>query len=174
MINPRAASRSPVSRNRRASPCSSSKVRTGTWSTAFFLALFGALGGLAVGQVVVGIGTCMADIADENELHSGLRQEGVFFGASAFANKTAAGVGNLLAGIVLEWIRWPVGEQVKSAADIPTDTLVTLAVVAGPIASLLVLPGILCFLGYRLNRAAVAEIQQKLGKSSPQPVSTSA
>ena len=144
----------------------------GTWSAAIFLALFGALGGLAVGQVVVGIGTCMADIADENELHSGLRQEGVFFGASAFANKTAAGVGNLLAGIVLEWIRWPVGSQVKSAADIPADTLVTLAVVAGPIASLLVLPGILCFLGYRLNRAAVAEIQQKLGKAAAQPASS--
>ncbi|MEM7100494.1 MAG: MFS transporter [Pseudomonadota bacterium] len=134
----------------------------GTWSAAIFMGVFSALGGLGVGQVVVGIGTVMADIADENELDTGLRQEGVFFGASAFANKCSAGLGNLIAGFVLEWIDWPVGENVRTAADIPSDTLIQLAVIAGPVIALLALPGALCFRGYRLDRSRVQEIQAQL------------
>lgn len=138
----------------------------GTWSAAIFLAVFAALGGLGVGQVVVGIGTVMADIADENELNTGRRQEGVFFGASAFANKCAAGLGNLIAGFVLEWIDWPVGEAVRSAADIPAATLLQLAVIAGPVIALLALPGVWCFRGYQLNRARLGEIQSQLRAAS--------
>ena len=134
----------------------------GTWGAAIFMGIFSALGGLGVGQVVVGIGTVMADIADENELNTGLRQEGVFFGASAFANKCSAGLGNLIAGFVLEWIDWPVGEGVKTAADIPSETLIQLAVIAGPVIALLTIPGVLCFRGYRLNRQRVQEIQAEL------------
>ncbi len=134
----------------------------GTWSAALFMGIFSALGGLGVGQVVVGIGTVMADIADENELDTGRRQEGVFFGASAFANKCSAGLGNLIAGFVLEWIDWPVGPEVRTAADVPPDTLLQLAVIAGPVIALLALPGALCFRGYRLDRARLEEIQADL------------
>lgn len=138
----------------------------GTWGAAIFLGMFVALGGLGVGQVVVGIGSVMADIADENELDTGRRQEGVFFGASAFANKCSAGLGNLIAGFVLEWIDWPVGENVRTAADIPADTLVQLAVIAGPVIALLVIPGALCFRGYRLDRKRLGEIQAELNAAS--------
>jgi len=109
-----------------------------------------------------GIGTAMADIADENELMTGRRQEGVFFGASAFANKCSAALGSLLAGQSLKWIGWPTGDQVRSAADIPHDTVLQLAIIAGPLTSLLVVPGVLCLLGYKLNRAELVRIQSQL------------
>jgi Na+/melibiose symporter-like transporter len=134
----------------------------GTWSVAFFLAFIAIFGGIGVGQVVVGIGTTMADIADENELKTGRRQEGVFFGASAFANKCSAGLGTMLAGFVLEWIDWPTGQAIRTAADIPPETLLNLAIIAGPVIGLLTIPGVLCFRGYRLNRSKVAEIQAEL------------
>ncbi len=133
-----------------------------SWMSAVFLGFFAALGGVGVGQVVVGIGSTMADIADENELRTGRRQEGVFFGASAFANKCSAGLGTLIAGLVLEWINWPTGSAIKTAADIPEDTLLQLAVLAGPVIGLLAVPGVLCFRGYQLNRRVVAEIQASL------------
>ena len=133
-----------------------------TWSAVAFLGIAHIFVGISVGQVVVGIGTCMADIADENELETGRRQEGVFFGASAFANKCAAGLGTLLGGIVLELISWPTGSAIRSAADIPADTIFQLAFIAGPIIALMAIPGVLCLRGYALNRDKMSEIQDQL------------
>ena len=123
-------------------------------------------GGAAVGVLVVGIGSAMADIADENELLTGRRQEGVFFGASAFANKCSAALGSLLAGMILQWIGWPVGRAVREAADIPQDILMSLAIWSGPVTSLLAIPGVLCLLGYRLNRSNVTKIQAQLNATN--------
>ena len=134
----------------------------GTWALTGFLSLVASCGGAAIGILVVGIGTAMADIADENELDTGRRQEGVFFGASSFANKCSAALGSLLAGQSLKWIGWPTGDNIRSAADIPHDTVLQLAIIAGPITSLLVIPGVFCLMGYRLNRAELTRIQSQL------------
>ncbi|MEM9623689.1 MAG: MFS transporter, partial [Pseudomonadota bacterium] len=99
-------------------------------------------------------------------LDTGRRQEGVFFGASAFANKCSAGLGTLMAGLVLEWISWPTGSEIRTAADIPPDTLLQLAVIAGPVIGLLALPGVICFRGYQLNRSKMQEIQASLRTST--------
>ncbi len=139
----------------------------GTWAITFFLISFGVLGGACIAQIVVGIGTAMADIADENELATGRRQEGVFFGASAFANKCSAALGSFGAGLILEYISWPTGEAVRTAADIAPDTIYHLGVWAGPVVSLLAIPGILCLFGYRLNREKLTQIQAKLRESAP-------
>ena len=139
----------------------------GTWAMAWVLGIIGIFGGISVGQVVVGIGSTLADIADENELVTGRRQEGVFFGASSFANKCSAGLGTLIAGRVLEWIEWPTGAGVRTAADIPADTLFQLALISGPVIGLLAIPGVACFLGYQLNRTRLIEIQTALRQRSP-------
>ena len=44
----------------------------------------------------------MADVTDQDELESRRRREGVFFGASAFAAKTAVAGGQLIAGPLLD------------------------------------------------------------------------
>ena len=138
----------------------------GSWALTFMLGTFVVLVGVSVGQVVVGIGTALADIADENELATGRRQEGVFFGASAFANKCSAGLGTLLAGWVLTWIDWPTGPEIRSAADIPADTVFQLAFVSGPVIALLAIPGVLCIAGYKLDRGRLDEIQAQLKNSA--------
>ena len=134
----------------------------GSWGLAIFLALVTVLAGSTIAQLIVGIGTAMADIADENELSTGHRQEGVFFGASAFAVKCSAALGSWLAGLVLTWINWPTGIGVRTAADIPPDILLSMAVLTGPITALVALPGLLCLRGYRLNRRKLQEIQAAL------------
>ena len=134
----------------------------GSWAAALFLTLIVVFAGAAIAQLIVGIGTAMADIADENELASGRRQEGVFFGASAFANKCSAALGSYLAGLALVWIGWPAGEAVRTAADIPADTLLKLAILSGPVTSLLALPGLACLRGYRLDRSKLEAIQTAL------------
>ncbi len=134
----------------------------GSWALALVMTLIIIVAGATIAQLIVGIGTAMADVADENELATGRRQEGVFFGASAFANKCSAALGSYFAGLVLVWIDWPVGDAVRTAADIPADTLLQLAIWSGPVASLLALPGLLCLRGYQLNRSKIRDIQAEL------------
>ena len=134
----------------------------GTWSSALFLTVFVVLGGMTIAQLIVGIGTAMADIADENALATGLRQEGVFFGASAFANKCAVALGSFIAGIILDVVGWPQGELIRTAADVPEQVLLSLAMISGPLVALMCVPGLLSLRGYALNRERVAEIQLAL------------
>ena len=135
---------------------------SGSWALANLLTLLTVFAGAAIAQLIVGIGTAMADIADENELQTGRRQEGVFFGASAFAVKCSAALGSFLAGLVLTLIDWPTGAAVRTAADIPADTLLLLAVLTGPVTALAALPGLALLRGYRLNRSKLAGIQAEL------------
>ena len=44
----------------------------------------------------------MADIADEHDLQTGRRREGIFFGAISFSGKAAHGLGIVVAGFAIE------------------------------------------------------------------------
>ena len=136
----------------------------GSWALVGLLAAMLTGAGACVAQVLVGLGTGMADIADENELATGRRQEGVYFGASSFANKCSAAMGTFIAGVLLEAIGWPAGAA--SVGEIPQQTLLQLALWAGPFTSLVALPGVLCLRGYRLNRERVRDIQAELRESA--------
>ena len=134
----------------------------GTWALTALLAINYTLLGASIAQLIVGASSTMADIADESDLLTGSRQEGVLFGAASFAGKCTSALGSLIAGAVLSWLEWPTGEGVKTAADIPPDTLLNMALVFGPGVALLAIPGFFCLRGYKLTRARTAEIQQQL------------
>ncbi len=134
----------------------------GTPAMMLTVAAFSAVGAFGIAQLLVGLGTMLADIADEHELESHQRQEGVFFGAFSFTNKSSAALGSLFGGVVLDLLQWPTGEGVRSAADIPAETLVNLGLVWGPMASIGALPGLWFIWRYRLNRARHTEILQEL------------
>lgn len=134
----------------------------GSWALTVFLTLNYTLLGASIAQLIVGASSTMADIADESELATGNRQEGVLFGAASFAAKCTNAMGSLIAGSILRFIDWPTGEAVKTAADIPPDTLVQMAAIFGPGVAVLAIPGFICLLGYKLNRARTAEIQRQL------------
>lgn len=73
--------------------------------------------GILIAISVVGYGSAsvlnitvmsaLADIADENELRFGLRQEGVLYATRSLAAKVDQAIGALLAGLVLAWIAFP-------------------------------------------------------------------
>ena len=52
-------------------------------------------------------GSIVADCVDDQELVSGRRQEGGFFGVYAFAGKALAGLGIWIGGVVLDLIGFP-------------------------------------------------------------------
>ncbi len=122
-----------------------------TMDVVVALAFCSFMSGLLVSQVTIAVGSMLGDVADEQELSTGKRQEGVFYGAYAFVIKATAGIGGAVAGFALDLINWPKGEAVR-AADIPPDTLFLLAMIAGPGLALGYIPAIWCFSHYRLDR----------------------
>ncbi len=89
--------------------------------------------GIAAAQSLVSFNSMIADIADEHELTTGKRQEGIFFASASFATKATAGVGSFVAGVGLDLINWPRGAHIQSAADIPIETLGALGLLYGPV-----------------------------------------
>jgi Na+/melibiose symporter-like transporter len=121
------------------------------------------------GGVVGGItaGSMMADIADEHELETGEREEGIFFGALAFSGKTASAMGHAVAGIGLDLIRWPRGGDLLPA-DIPADTIWNLGFFFGPTMTAFGVAALVFFSRYRLSRSShatiLAELRERRGE----------
>lgn len=134
----------------------------GTGGLLLAITALSGLGAFGIAQLLVGLGTMLADIADEHELLTGRRQEGIFFGAFSFTNKASAALGSLIGGTVLDLIGWPTGAAVRSAADVPWDTLVSLGLVWGPLSVLLALPGLYFINRYCLTREQHSDVLRQL------------
>ena len=118
--------------------------------------------GLAAAQSLVSFNSMLADIADEHELTTGKRQEGIFFAAASFATKTTSGLGSFIAGVGLDLINWPRGADIQSAADIPVETLAWLGLLYGPIVAGFAVFNVLFNLQCKMTRADHEEIVRKL------------
>ena len=137
------------------------------------LVVFKLLQGLVVVQSLASFGSMVADIADQHELATGKRQEGIFFGASSFSGKSASGLGTFAAGLALDLIYWPKGSDINSAADIPADTLFQLGMLAGPIISGFAIISIWCMSHYDLDRQTHASILEQLAQRRSENTDTS-
>lgn len=101
----------------------------------------------------------LADIADEHDLETHRRQEGIFYSARSFFAKASSGLGHLLAGIALDVIAFPVGADPGS---VDSSKILGLGLIDGPISAI---PGILCLFFYArvtITRKRHAEIQKAL------------
>ncbi len=111
--------------------------------------------------VILGISTmsALADIADEQELATHRRQEGILFAARSFFTKASSGFGHLLGGIAIDLINFPVGAE---PGTVDADMLFKLGLIDGPIA---VIPGtiaIFFYMRYNLSRKRHDQIHAEL------------
>jgi len=97
----------------------------------------------------------VGDIADEVELQSGKRQEGILFATVGFMQKLNAGLGTFFAGQVLSFINF---DRLNNTAE----QAYTLAVVQGPVTTLLMIIPLIIFYGYSLSAKRHKEILEKL------------
>jgi glycoside/pentoside/hexuronide:cation symporter, GPH family len=127
---------------------------------AWILAGVMFIGGALMATAAIAFSSMMADAADEHEHLFGVRREGLFFAAWAFASKAATGAGALIAGVVLQAIHFPtdLAEHGGSAAVLPEHLVRLLGLFYGPGAALLTLAAVLVTLLYRLDRKAHAAI----------------
>jgi glycoside/pentoside/hexuronide:cation symporter, GPH family len=114
------------------------------------LIAFAAVAYGAVSILQISVMSMLADIADENELRFGVRQEGILYSTRALSAKIDQAIGSAAAGFVLLLIAFP--EKAKPGSVAP-DILYQLALWDGLIAAA---PGVIaafCYGRYRINRA---------------------
>lgn len=111
--------------------------------------------------IIITINSMFADIADEQELVDGRRQEGIIYAARAFSLKFASAIGAFIGGIGLDLIGFPRG---AAPGSVDADVVFRLGVVYGPATSAFTFIGLLLYLGYRLDRRRLQEIQAQLAE----------
>ncbi len=111
----------------------------------------------SIGVGGVAIMSMIGDIIDENELATGLREEGLFYSARAFFAKASYSVGHFVAGVMLDqFVRLPF-EAVPG--ELSQGVLTRLGVTAGPIMGGAALLAMFIYARYRLDRKRHAEIR---------------
>ena len=128
---------------------------------ALLVAFFGVwvIGYIPFQSVSIVIDSCLSDIADEHELATGNRAEGMIFALRTFGAKMTAGFGGLFAGFGLEIIGFPERADVATLAPEVIDGLLFMI---GPLYWIIVFGGLgLAFL-YNIDRERHARILQGL------------
>jgi GPH family glycoside/pentoside/hexuronide:cation symporter len=130
------------------------------------LMTFTFLGYLGVAILMISVNSALGDIADDHELSSGRRQEGMFYAARAFFGQLSSGLGHLLAGIAIDLIGFIPGSKPGEVAD---DVLFRLGLIDGPLASIPALIAIVFYARYRIDKRRHVEIQRELASRRPPP-----
>lgn len=132
----------------------------------WILIAFGAVGYGAVSVLQISAMSMLADIADENELRFGVRQEGVLYATRALSAKIDQAIGTFLAGMVLVAIAFP--EKARPGAIDP-EVLYNLAMWDGLLAAI---PGVIaafCYGRYRIDQATYEATRAALAARRGQP-----
>lgn len=108
----------------------------------------------------------LADIADEHELATGKRQEGVMFAAAFFAAKFISGFGYLVAGPFLDFIGLEAGVQPGEA---PVTVITGLGLIMGPGLSVMMLLPLWMALRLNVSFAGQQQVRQALNERARTP-----
>jgi Na+/melibiose symporter-like transporter len=118
---------------------------------------FSVLMGLGSGVLYSIPLSMVADTIDLQELNTGIRSEGVFYGLLTFCYKASQSIVIFLIGILLEAIGFDANLSTQS-----DYTACGLGMVLGVVGLIALICGVISYSGYRLNRAEVARIQDRI------------
>lgn len=130
------------------------------------LIAFAALAYGSVSILSISVMSALADVADENELKHGVRQEGILYSTRALAAKLDQAMGTAIAGAVITFIAFP---QKAKPGSVPEDVLYNLALWDGVLAAV---PGVIaaiCYGRYRINRASYEATRAALAARRREP-----
>jgi Na+/melibiose symporter-like transporter len=116
---------------------------------------------LGFSTLTISVLSALADIADEHELNTGVRQEGMFYAARTFFGQLSSALGHLIGGVALDLIAFPKGAK---PGDIPQDVLNWLALFEGPIAALPAVVAIAFYARFHISRKQLEAIQSELAR----------
>lgn len=120
----------------------------------------------SLGICGVAIYSMIGDIVDDNELVTGLREEGLFYSARAFFAKASYSFGHFFAGIMLDYFVKLPFEAIPG--EIEPDVLFRLGLTAGPLMGVAALVSLAIYSRYRLTRKHHADVIEALTKRGAQ------
>ncbi len=130
-----------------------------SWTLVAFVVAFGTVASACGSILNISVISALADIADEHELKTGRRQEGIFYSARTFFAKTTNGIGHVVAGVALDLIDFPRGVD---PSEIPADKIYALGIIDGPFAMVWGILAAFVYAGYKIDKKYHAEIQAGL------------
>ncbi|MGE3303057.1 MAG: MFS transporter [Hyphomonadaceae bacterium] len=121
--------------------------------------------------IFISTGSALGDIADENELRVGRRQEGVLYATRTLFAKIDLAVGQLLAGLALDIVHFP---KNATPGHVDYDIITHLAWIGGIVA---VAPGLISvffYAQYKIDQKTFEETRRKLAERHPAQSKTEA
>ena len=110
--------------------------------------VFHAIGSASLSVLNISVMSALADIADENAVKFGVRQEGILYAARAFFSKADRAIGTLIAGIVLDLISFP-AKAIPGQVD--ANVIMWLGIMDSPATVIPALFAALLYAGYSIN-----------------------
>ena len=131
-----------------------------SWFAVVFIACISTVSVFAGVVLTISVMSALADIADEHELLTGLRQAGIFYAARTFFSKATNAFGHIVAGFAIDfYIKLPPKSVPGEVAD---DVIFRLGIIDGPFAMFWGIIAAFVYLGYRLDRKRHEEIRAQL------------
>ena len=130
-----------------------------TWELVVFIICFGAVSSASGSILHISVMSALADVSDENELKTGMRQEGIYYSARAFFGKASNAFGHVVAGIALEYIGFP---QNAVPGELSSEMIFKLGIIDGPFAMVWGFIAVFFYYRYGINRKYHAQIQEQL------------
>ena len=131
----------------------------GSWGLVLMIIGLGSIASACGSILHISVMSALADIADEHELNTGIRQEGVFYAARAFFSKTSNGIGHVIAGVALDFIAFP---ENAVPGEIPEETIFNLGLIDGPFAMIWGLIAVFFYARYQITKESHSKIKERL------------
>jgi len=103
----------------------------------------------------------MADVVDQQELNTGLRQEGVFFSALSFSNKSVGSLGIIFGGLIIDFLGFSKG---ITPDMVDPHNITRLGITIGIILPIIFVIPVCLFLFFNLSRKKHEEILVELNR----------
>jgi GPH family glycoside/pentoside/hexuronide:cation symporter len=116
-----------------------------------------AIAGVGTATVYLVPWSMLPDVVDLDEVLTGQRREGIFYGFAVFVQKIGIALAVFLNGRILEWSGY-VTSSGNLSVDQPDLALFTIRLIMGPLPALLILAGGVCALFYPISRQVHRQI----------------
>ena len=131
-----------------------------TWNAVIFIGCIGIFNVFSGVVLTISVMSALADIADEHELLTGRRQEGIFYAARTFFSKAMNAFGHIVAGFAIDfYIKLPPQSE---PGEVPADVIFRLGIVDGPFAMFWGIVAAFVYLGYKIDKKRYREIRKQL------------
>jgi Na+/melibiose symporter-like transporter len=112
--------------------------------------IIGAVYGALIAVSLINTSSMLADVVEDSAVETGRHSAGTFFAASSFMQQCSAGLGILVAGLILTWSNFPERAAPSQVTDVMTDSLLAHYI---PISFSLWVIGVVCLLFYPITKA---------------------